>query len=286
MSELAFATCRNWSELSDDDRLVAGALRAKGVNVSAIVWNAPNVEWSRFKCVVIRSTWDYHLMQHEYAEWVRKFSGDGPCLWNPPEVVLQNMDKRYLSALATKGLRTVPTAYLAASAEISLRDVLIGRDWNDVVIKPAVSAAGYGTWRTSLPLADRDQTRFAEQISRRDLLMQPYMPEVASQGEWSFIFLAGQYSHAVLKRPAAGDFRVQREFGGSSLAAKAPTGLIEDAKFVVSTIKEELLYARVDGIERNGRLILMELELIEPFLYLGFSEGAIQRFAEAIYRRI
>src|SRR5688572_3660761 len=230
MLNVAFATCRKFPELSDDDRLVAEALRGHGATVTAMIWDAPDADWSRFDGVVIRSTWDYHLSADQFSSWVRRFAQAGPRLWNPPEVVLQNMHKGYLRSLAAKGVATVPTVQLPRGSQVSFRNVLGDCGWEDVVIKPAISAAAYETWRTSLPLAPTDQERFAEPIRRCYLLVQPYMPEIASKGEWSLIFLGGGYSHAVLKQPGAGDFRVQREFGGPSIAAQPPAGLIEQAK--------------------------------------------------------
>ena len=284
MPEVAFATYHKSPDVTDDDRLVADALRREGVTVTPAIWNAPDIDWSRFDAAIIRSTWDYHLMPERFAAWLRRCSAAGIRLWNKPDVLLQNMDKRYLCALADKGVAVVPTICLPSSQELSLRSVLDNSNWNEVVIKPAISAAAFGTWRTSLKTADAHQIRFAEQIRSRDLLVQPYLPEIASGGEWSLVFLGGHYSHAVLKQPAPDDFRVQREFGGTSVPAHPPAALIRDANFALSTIGQELLYARVDGIEQDGRLILMELELIEPYLFLSSASSAAHRFAKAILR--
>ena len=286
MFNLAFVTCRTWMDLSDDERLVADALRSHGASVSAAIWDAPDVDWSRFDAVVIRSTWDYHLAPDEFAFWVRQFAHDRPRLWNPPQVVLQNMHKGYLSSLAAKGVQTVPSVHLPRGAEVSLRTLLLDHGWEDVVIKPAISAAAYETWRTSLAMAGTDQGKFGGQIRQRDLLIQPYIPEIASKGEWSLIFLGGSFSHAVLKRPGAGDFRVQREFGGTFVPAQPPSTLIDHATSILAMVKQDLLYARLDAIERDGRLILMELELIEPFLFLGSSPGAVERFAQTIITHV
>lgn len=277
MPSLAFATYRRSPEMTDDDRLVADALRRRGVAVTSTVWDDSRVHWHRFDAVVIRSTWDYHLALRRYAEWVGSFRDGATRLWNPPEAVLRNLNKAYLPALTEKGVETVPTVYLAASETPVLREVLEARRWNEAVIKPAVSASAWGTWRTSLATAAADQTRFAEQARTQDILVQPYLPEVASQGEWSLVFFGGRYSHAALKRPVAGDFRVQHEFGGSAVPAVPDDTFIDQARSALSAVGQELLYARVDGIEREGRLVVMELEINEPYLYLSFSES----FAEA-----
>lgn len=148
--------------------------------------------------------------------------------------------------------------------------------------KPAISLNAFGTWRTSLNTAVLDEKQFAEQVGTQDLLVQPYLPEITSKGEWSLIFFRGQYSHAVLKRPLAGDFRVQREFGGEAIPAAPTADLIQQGKSILSIVPQDLLYARVDGIERDGRLVLIELEINEPLLFIKSSAGAADRFADAI----
>ena len=285
MLKVAFATCQKLPEMTDDDRLVADALRRRNIAVSSAVWDAPDIAWSEFDSVVIRSTWDYHLAPDRYAKWVRSFSNTATRLWNAPKTVLENMHKSYLSTLAKRGIEVVPTVFLYACEGAPLRAVLEDNAWDDAVVKPAVSASAYGTWRTSLATADVDQLRFTEQLGRQDILVQPYLAEVASRGEWSLVFFGGQYSHAALKWPADGDFRVQRDFGGQWQPATPSAHLITQAQSVLSAIDENLLYARVDGIEREGRFLLMELEINEPYLFVGFSEGASQRFAEEILRR-
>ena len=282
MSEVAFATYQQLPVMTDDDRLVADILDSQGITVSSAVWDAPNIDWLGFACVVLRSTWNYHLKPTQYANWLQRCSSEGIRLWNPPALVLANLNKQYLTELAANDIAVVPTTYLRASAAQQLRKVLERCELDEAVIKPAVSASAYGTWRTSLATADADQAKFEEQTRAQDVLIQPYLSEVASQGEWSLVFFNGEFSHAVLKRPAAGDFRVHREFGGSSVPADPPPNLVKQAQGVLAQVGSKLLYARVDGIERDGRLILMELEMNEPFLFLGSCSQAAERFANAI----
>ncbi len=281
-AEIAFATCQKMPEMTDDDRLVAKALRMERVGVHSAVWDAPDVDWSRFDRVIIRSTWDYHLKPEQYARWLLGFLSAGNRLWNPPEAVLQNLNKRYLSEWGAKGINVVPTSYQEAIRGLALPEILKRLPWEEVVIKPAVSASAFGTWRTSRSTAEADQARFAELTRERDILIQPFIPEIAAQGEWSLIFFGGEYSHSILKRPAADDFRVQPHLGGSAVLAEPAPELIQQAKKVLSKVGQPLLYARVDGIVREGRFILMELEINEPVLFLGLSQGAPQRFARAI----
>jgi glutathione synthase/RimK-type ligase-like ATP-grasp enzyme len=286
MPSVAFVTYQQAPEVNEHDQLAAEILRQRGVAVTPAVWNDPQIDWAGFDCVVIRSAWDYYLKPARYANWLWSLENARVRLWNPPRVVLENMNKRYLTRLAERGVCVVPTKYLSASEAVVLRDVLQTCGWGEAVIKPAVSGCALGTWRTSLAAARADQGSFAAQLRSQDLLIQPYMPEIATQGEWSLVYFNGRYSHAVLKRPAEGDFRVHREYGGSSTSAEPGPALIEQAQSVLATVDSPLLYARVDGIEHAGHFILMELEINEPFLFLGFCEGAAQRFAEAILRKL
>jgi glutathione synthase/RimK-type ligase-like ATP-grasp enzyme len=264
--EVAFVTCANVPEMTPDDGMVAEVVRGRG------------------GCVVIRSAWDYHLRERQYAEWLRQRIADGSRVWNPPHAVLANLDKAYLRGFAEAGLDVVPMEYVERGETRRLGVILESRGWNDVVVKPAVSASAYGTWRASLATADADQPRFQQEAETYALLVQPFVEEVASHGEWSLVFFGGEYSHAVLKRPAAGDFRVQEELGGAAVAATPPSAMVEQARAILAHAGGPLLYARVDGVERAGRLVLMELEINEPFLFIGSSSGAAERFAEAVIR--
>jgi len=284
MPRIAFATYRQSPRLTDDDALVSGVLAERGIHVHAVPWNGSDIDWTRFDRVVIRSAWDFHLEPEAYEHWLRRFWDRPERLWNPPAVVLANLNKRYLVDLASQGIDVVPTVHVAAGDGPTLLSIIEEHAWDEVVIKPAISASARGTWRSSLNAATADGAAFAAERRVREMLVQPYCPEVADDGEWSMIFFDGAYSHAVLKRPADGDFRVQRHFGGTPVAAVPDPRLVAQAARILRTIGARLLYARVDGIERDGRFVLMELELNEPFLFLAQSEDGPTRFADAIAR--
>jgi glutathione synthase/RimK-type ligase-like ATP-grasp enzyme len=281
---IAFVTCQRLPDIHDDDRLVANALERRGLQVTAAVWNDPAVEWRQFDSVVIRAPWDYHFDEPGYAAWLRRCDVDGVNLWNPAATVLANIDKRYLAGFADAGVSIVPIEYLERGQRQSLRTLLERRNWTRAVVKPAVSASAYGTWRTSLATAAADQDRLDEEVMHRSLLVQPFADEIVASGEWSIVFFDGEYSHAVIKRPASGDFRVQEELGGHAEPRDPSPAIVDEARDVLSHAAGPVLYARVDGIERDGRFVLMELEVNEPFLYIGSSSGAAERFADAIVR--
>jgi hypothetical protein len=240
------------------------------------------VRWGDFDRLVLRSCWDYHKRPDEFLAWLALLEAQGAPLWNPPRLVRANAHKSYLRALESAGVPVLPTAWLPRGAAADLRALLEERGWPEAVVKPAVSASAYGTWRTGVSRASEDQRALDDLLSRADVLVQPLAPEVARDGEWSLVFFGGSYSHAVLKRPGAGDFRVQSELGGTETTLEPAPSLLAQARAVASKIDGPWLYARVDGIDRAGVFTLFELELIEPFLYLGRHPQAAARFAEAI----
>jgi glutathione synthase/RimK-type ligase-like ATP-grasp enzyme len=282
---IAFVTCEQLPDSHADDRLVADALQSRGFEVTNAIWSDSAMDWQQFSCVVIRSPWDYHLRAAEYAAWLRRCARDAVNLWNPPSAVLANMDKRYLTRFAEAGLAVVPMEAVERGEAPSLRSLLERRHWRGAVVKPTISASAFGTWRTSLATAGVDQVRFAADAAERSLLVQPFVDQIADAGEWSIVFFNGEFSHAVLKKPAPGDFRVQEELGGHGEPRAPAPEIVEQARRVLAPAESLLLYARVDGIERNGAFVLMELEINEPFLYIGTSASAASRFADAIVSR-
>lgn len=282
MKRIALATCAKLPTLNDDDRLLMGVLAELGLGSVPALWDAPDVCWDDFQAVLVRSCWDYHHRLEEFLAWVARLERAGVPVWNPPALLRWNSHKGYLRDLAPRGVSTVPTRWLVRGARVDLARLLRDAGWRDAVVKPAVSASAHGTWRTSVDTARADQPRLDELLGAGDVMAQPFVREVQDRGEWSVLFFGGRYSHAVLKRPAENDYRVQWEFGGSAVTMAPPPRLLGDAGAVMAAVAGDALYARVDGVERDGRLVLMELELIEPHLFLGWDPGAAGRLAAAV----
>ena len=282
MTRIALATYSKLPTLNDDDRLLVPALAALDVTAVPAVWDARAVCWDEFQGVLIRSCWDYHLRPGEFLDWIDQLERAGVAVWNPGNLLRWNHHKRYLRDLAARDVATVPTRWLPRGEAADLLALLADAGWREAVVKPAVSASAFGTWRTSTGTATGEQSRLDALLRIADVMVQPLLPEVADAGEWSLVFLGRRFSHAVLKRPAPGDYRVQWEFGGSAESAVPPGHLIADAERVIAAVPGDALYVRVDGVEREGRLVLMELELIEPHLFLGWDTDAAGRLARAI----
>jgi hypothetical protein len=282
MLRIALATCARVPKLTPDDRLLLEALRERGADARPAVWDDPGVDWGGLDGVVIRSCWDYHLRASEFLGWLAGLEASDVTVWNPPGLVRSNLDKSYLRGFAAAGVPVLPTLWLSRGSRVSLAESLAGEAWSAAVVKPAISASAHRTWRATPATAAEQQSDLDALLADGDVLVQGFAPEIAVPGEWSFVFLAGAFSHAVLKRPAPGDFRVQEEFGGRSEAIPPPPRLLEQARAIVAGIDGPWLYARVDGFERDGTFVLMELELIEPVLFLGLSAAAPARLADAI----
>ena len=278
---VGFLTSRELVGLTADDRLVIGPLEAEGVSVEAVVWDDPALDLHGCDLVVIRSPWDWYRRPQEFSRVLERLERG--------EVRLENrsarrwLDKRYLAEL---GVRVVPAR--ALSKADSLEAAVRASGWSRVVLKPSVSA---GAFRTALfDAADAaEHVPLFEQIVREgDAMLQPYVEEIERAGEWSLIFFDGELSHAVLKRPGGGDFRVQEEFGGHTDFVQPPRDLIEEARRALAAAREDFLYARVDGVVSDafGGFCLTELEVVEPELFLRAHPEAPARFAAAIRRRL
>ncbi|HZJ54885.1 MAG TPA: hypothetical protein VFD38_12160 [Myxococcaceae bacterium] len=271
-------TSEAYRELTPDDRSGVPALSGRGIEVVPVVWTESLP--AGLDALVLRSTWDYHLRLPDFLRWVEGIEQSGIRLLNPPPAVRWNVDKKYLLEIEARGVTIVPTRHAARGSGVELGALLREAGWSEVVVKPSVSGGAFATWRTTASAPDAE--RFAHQLETMDCLVQPFLPELVSEGEWSLLFFGGRYSHAVLKRPGRGDFRVQEEFGGVFRPAAAPPAIIDAATRALEASRQETLYARVDGVVRGGRLEVMELELVEPTLFLETSPGAAERFADAL----
>lgn len=278
---VALVTYGGFPELTPDDRLLQQELAREGVRADAVAWDSPTARWGDFEALLLRSTWDYHLRWQAFDAWLGERERAGDRLLNPVPLVRWNLDKAYLAELARRGVRVPPTRHLRGDAPVLLEEVLRQEEWERAVVKPAISASAHETWRVERAGAAQHQLRFERQLRAGPLLVQAFVPEV-EDGEWSLCFVGGRLSHAVLKRPAAGDFRVQVQFGGRVAAATPPPEAVQAALTALACVPGVPLYARVDGCMADGAFVLMELELIEPALFLSTAEGAAARLAKAV----
>lgn len=281
MTRIAFLTLAERGDfVIDDDRAIA-PLAARGIEVESVPWNRPGVDWKRYALVVIRSTWDY---QHHAEDFLRTLAAIEAVtrLHNSAAIARWNMRKTYLKELAAQGVATVPTIWrdgLARGGLLTLFDEL-GSD--EAVIKPVMSGNAEGAWRLDRQRA-KDLAGVIEAFFHgRPLMMQAFEQAIVSEGEFSLIYFDGALSHAILKVPKADDFRVQEEHGAEIIAIHAEPALRTAGDAAMAAIGEKLLYGRADLVRHGNEFRVMELELVEPALYLRMDPGAPDRFADAV----
>lgn len=285
-SRIALATYDRAPGLAPDDRLLIPALERLGIRAEPSIWSDRSIHWRDFDAVIIRSCWDYHVRFGQFEAWLDALQVDSVPLWNPASMVRWNADKRYLLDLAGRGVATIPTMIAMRGHADAVESLAAAEGWTRFVIKPAISASGYETFALRMPLDDTSRAAIARVAGLGTVLVQPFADEIARSGELSFTFFDGAFSHATIKRARPGEFRVQTEHGGTVDSIGVEPALIEQAAAVVRSLDEPPLYARVDGITRGAAFLLMELELIEPNVFMSYSENAAERFARAIAQRL
>ncbi|HSP06576.1 MAG TPA: hypothetical protein VLR94_05325, partial [Acidobacteriota bacterium] len=249
---LALITWSGLPQGAESERLMLPYLAAAGLDTQIVDWRNPDVDGSKFDLVVLRSCWDYHLLGAEFTEWLSRTAREVPML-NDPETVLSNLNKFYLREMPAMGIEIAPTVFVNGSGPIALSAWREIRNWKKSVVKPAVSASAHKTWLfDSVAIPDEDELK--GKMEGEAFLIQQFIPEIETQGEISFMYIDGVYSHAVLKRPAAGDFRVQKEHGGSAEILLPSSALLDQANQIAMTVSQvrESLYCRIDAVARNG----------------------------------
>ncbi|HYI40532.1 MAG TPA: hypothetical protein VE053_09465 [Allosphingosinicella sp.] len=254
-------------------------LRDSGLEVEARDW-ADATDLAGFDLVLPLLVWGYPFAPLQWAEAVDRWEGEGVRLRNPASVLRWNADKIYLERLAERGAPVVPTRHYAQLNEGLLEEAARAFGTGRLVAKPRISSSAWQTirWSPGAPLDGGPEGA---------AMVQPYLPEIERSGEVSMIFFGGVFSHAISKRPQPGDFRVQPEFDGIITAHRPDPAEHEAAARILAAAEEPLLYARIDLVRGlDGAPQLIELELIEPDLYLGYDEGAGGRFAKAVAERL
>ena len=274
---VALVTSNDPRYVDPEVSVVADGLRAADMATDVVSWD-DELDWAAYALVVVRSTWDYFDRVVEFCDWAAGVE-QVTRLVNPADVIRWNSHKGYLIEVAAKGVPTVPTRLIpGGSVDVDLQ--LTECPWEEVVVKPAVDGGARETLR-----ARRDSAgarRHAETLARRgDVIVQPFVPAI-TQGERSLVFLGGRFSHAVRKVPADGDYRVQHSYGGSEVEHEADPEELRTALRAMENAPGRLTYARVDLVDWEGVPSLMELEAIEPDLFLRDEPQRLGRFVAAI----
>jgi hypothetical protein len=283
---IAFLTMHDPSGFVIDDELAVLPLARRGIQVETIPWDRPGIDWRQYALVVIRSTWDYQHKAREFLDVLEGIERLGVRLDNGSEIVRWNMQKSYLRDLAGRGVEIVPTFWREGLRRGELVPLFEELRSDEGVIKPVMSSNAQGAWRLDAKRARELAPEIEAYFAGRPLMMQPFERGITEEGEFSLVYLNGQHSHSLLKTPRRGDFRVQEEHGSAIVAITPEPALREAGDAAIAAVGQKLLYARVDLVRSGNAFRVMELELVEPSMYLRIEPGAPDRFADAIASRL
>lgn len=268
-----------------EDQIVMDACQRQGLSVERRSWDDPYFDWSSTKAVIFRSTWDYFDRFTAFEQWLQKVKRLTKFI-NPEELVFWNVDKKYLLDLAAEGVEIVPTYFIRQGAKEGLKEIANRNDWQEIVIKPTVSATAKDTYRFSYQELTQPSTQnmFDVLCEKKDMMIQPFLSRVLEEGELSVIVIGGKVTHGVRKVAKSGDYRVQSDFGGSIQLEQPDKEAIVIAEKVIKSCPAMPLYARVDLIKNHlGKWNLGEVELIEPELWFRLQPSAAESLAISIH---
>lgn len=285
LASLALLTSSNCSESKEDDNLLIRALQKQQIDARSVIWDDPQNNWKDYQAVLVFSTWDYHTAKFNFfLQTLSEIEKQGIPLFNPLSTIRWNASKVYLKKLAEKGVKVIDSIYLASKDLKNLPNLLKKYGWEECVIKPSISASGDHTFRFNSSTVQKMQHHFKDYPY--DLIIQPFMQEIMTEGEWSFIFFEEEFIHCVLKKPADGQFLVQSAHGGSVQPVTPPDWMINEVKKILFATEQPYLHARVDVIKKGSTLAVVEVEMIEPSLFLSYFPGSADKLAQKIKERL
>ena len=269
-----------------DDGLVQQALEVRGLKTARVSWSDVHFPWEQTRYALFRSTWDYFFRFAEFRKWLTTV-GSQTRLINDLGLIEWNLDKHYLEDLAQKRVNVVPTYYTDSEHFTPLDAIVEERGWGDIVIKPTISGTAMDTHKITYDELHRYHSLFAQLCQKHVMMVQPLQRFIMEVGEYSLVVIGGQYTHAVKKVAKSGDFRVQSDFGGTVHPHEPSSEEVAFAEQVVRSCSPIPHYARVDIIRDNdGKLSLVELELIEPELWFRRNPPAAEVLAQVIIDRL
>lgn len=266
----------------EEDRLLSAALASHGVTSERVDWSRSDVDWARFDGALFRTTWDYFERIDEFLAWLERTAEQTRFL-NTLPLVRWNLDKHYLADLERAGVAVVPTRFLEPNA--TLDDVVSATGWDEMVLKPVVSGSAFETYRMTAAETSLHEARLRALLRERAMLVQPFMRAIVENGEVTVMVIDGAVTHAVRKQAKPGDFRVQDDHGGTVHDHAAAPDEIALAEAAMAACSPAPVYGRVDMVrDESGAPRVMELELIEPELWMRRYPPAAERLAAAVAR--
>ena len=285
MKQILFVSCNRWSYISQSDTVLADALSERGYRVDHQPWQGDFAAFQRADLILLRSNWDYHYDLAGFTAWLDRVEAAALPIHNPIPLVRWNLHKRYLFDLQARGVLIPTTRVLAMAAEPEPIFQELG--WQEAIIKPVAGASSHLVERVSDDGLAHWSQRVRSQRADGDWLIQEFRPEIKQTGEWSLVFLAGAFSHAVVKQPDPGEFQLKSQYTEQIRRVTPPADLLRQAQQVIASLPTVPLYARVDGIRSaQGAFLVLELELNEPGLYFTFAPEQASHFAAVIHDKL
>ncbi len=270
----------------DERKLITQALEDLGLKVHCTAWDDIQYDWSQTRAVVFRTIWDYFERYEEFSAWLEVVKTKTQ-LVNSYDLIQWNIDKHYLKDLQNKGVAIVPTEYVDTGSYRSIAEVCLERDWQDVVIKPAIAGGAFHTHKVlEFERADYEEV-FENLVAERDMLIQPFVPTISSRGEASLMVFNGKFTHAILKKPKQGDYRVQDDWGGTVHPYSPTQEEITFAEDCFKACNTMPAYGRADILwSKNGDILLGELEIVEPELWIRNAPASARQFAQGVFEAL
>lgn len=297
LKSIAFLTSFNYEstlakcpDFLDEFNVLQPIFRKYEVNLIKTDWRDPLIDWKSFSAIIPKACWDYMLYPTEFEAFLKKIITLNTPMKNDINIVLWNMRKTYLLDLQKLNLPVAEFLLIPQyhNGEIStIVEQLHNANFQTTILvaKPSISGGASDTIRFYLNDIHLHEALFKKIFSYADLILQPYFPEIAETGEYSYFFFNKQFSHAILKKPERGDYRAHQLFGAQNLSYQPSVDEVEQALRFVSTVQPQCEYARIDVFKRNNQLFLIELELIEPYLYFERApQSSLYAFCEAIIK--
>jgi hypothetical protein len=270
------------SSVGDEDSELLTFLQGKGLDIHREIWTDKTVNWQQYDVAVLKSPWDYIDKIAEFYQWLEVLEQHQIRLLNPVNIVKWNSDKHYLKDIADAGLAVTPSAFLEQGTQVDLTPYFDHFNTHKLIVKPCVSGGSKNTFAITRQEVAAIQPQIQALVEVEAFLVQPFIKEIETEGEWSLLFFNGRFSHSLLKKPKAGDFKVQHYLGGTIHPQLPSAAQVESAATYVAQFAKGCLYARVDGVVVDGQFLLMELELIEPLLYLFTHPESYTNYYQAL----
>lgn len=284
--KVAFLSMDSLKNFYTYDKLLFEPLKTLGWIAEEISWRNEKVNWSDFEAVIVRSTWDYQNDLEKFKIVLEKINSVSH-LENDLELMRWNMNKNYLFDLEQKGVRIVETIWEKKFNSETALKYFEKLNTDEIIIKPNISANADNTFRLTKEKLYDNISELEKIFEAKEFMVQPFIQNIIDEGEYSLFFFNGKFSHSVLKKPKEKDFRVQEEHGGDIQPITAPAEIVLVAENIIKKLFTIPLYGRVDLVRtKNNEFALMELELIEPSLYLNKDEKSPFRFAKAFNERV